>query len=256
MKTVIKQNKGGRAFTIVELLTIMSIIIILLGLLVPALNKARRFAKNVKQRAQFHSIEIAMDLFNTEWETYPPSDAATLGLNYCGAMNLANAMVGEDMLGYDPTGVYNAANLSNRSGPYVDLGNSNATELDDLDVYYGTNYLPPRDGNSVILCDVYTTVNNLANGKRVGMPILYYRADTSETDGRRIYDANDNQALVHLNNGNPLDLDNGDTVFKDKTTDKRITIVRRPHNPESYILMSAGFDGLYGTGDDIFNFQE
>jgi hypothetical protein len=27
-----------------------------------------------------------------------------------------------------------------------------------------------------------------------------------------------------------------------------------PYRPDSYILISAGADGLYGTGDDITNF--
>ena len=30
----------------------------------------------------------------------------------------------------------------------------------------------------------------------------------------------------------------------------------RPYRADSYILMSAGFDGLYGTKDDVFNFEK
>ena len=29
----------------------------------------------------------------------------------------------------------------------------------------------------------------------------------------------------------------------------------RPMRSESFILMSAGFDGVYGTADDVFNFE-
>ena len=36
--------KTGAAFTIVELLTVMSIIVVLIGLLVPALNRVKRYA--------------------------------------------------------------------------------------------------------------------------------------------------------------------------------------------------------------------
>ena len=41
MKPTINQARKKRAFTIVELLTVMSIIVILIGLLVPALNKVK-----------------------------------------------------------------------------------------------------------------------------------------------------------------------------------------------------------------------
>jgi len=30
----------------------------------------------------------------------------------------------------------------------------------------------------------------------------------------------------------------------------------RPYKPDTFILMSAGFDGEYGTNDDITNFQQ
>jgi hypothetical protein len=30
--------------------------------------------------------------------------------------------------------------------------------------------------------------------------------------------------------------------------------IRWPYKPDSYILISAGYDGLYGTDDDICNF--
>ena len=68
MKPVIKQTSQKKAFTIVELLTVMSVIIILIGILVPAMNRVRRYAREVKQRAQFHSIDVAMEFFNAEWD--------------------------------------------------------------------------------------------------------------------------------------------------------------------------------------------
>jgi prepilin-type N-terminal cleavage/methylation domain-containing protein len=75
MKPVAKQPTRRRAFTIVELLTVMSIIVILIGLLVPALNKVKRYAMKVKQTAQLHSIGTALELFSNEFSGYPPSSA-------------------------------------------------------------------------------------------------------------------------------------------------------------------------------------
>ena len=75
MKPTADQTRKRKAFTIVELLTVMSIIVILIGLMVPALNKVRRFATDVKQKAQFNSMNAAIELFNNEFEGYPPSTA-------------------------------------------------------------------------------------------------------------------------------------------------------------------------------------
>jgi len=68
MKSIIKQSNRRAAFTIVELLTVMSIIVILIGLLVPALNQVKKYAYEVKQRAQLKSIDTALELFNSELE--------------------------------------------------------------------------------------------------------------------------------------------------------------------------------------------
>ena len=75
MKPTVSQAQPRRAFTIVELLTVMSIIVILIGLLVPALNKVKRYATDVRQKAQLHSMDAAIELFNSEFDGYPPSSA-------------------------------------------------------------------------------------------------------------------------------------------------------------------------------------
>ena len=69
-----RQRREKRTgFTIVELLTVMGIIAILIGLLVPALTLVRDYAKNLEQSAQFHSVEVGLDTFNT------PTDIGGMG---------------------------------------------------------------------------------------------------------------------------------------------------------------------------------
>ena len=43
--------------------------------------------------------------------------------------------------------------------------------------------------------------------------------------------------------------------YKSMIRDKNVSVIPRPVRPDSYILISAGFDGEYGTDDDIFNFM-
>jgi hypothetical protein len=118
----------------------------------------------------------------------------------------------------------------------------------------------------------------LSNGRIVtaGTPILYYRANLSSrtlTDSgfrdRFIYNADDNAALVGLRMltpdgslGRPHKLYDGLSPCEYfyspeyKILDPKVTAVPWPHRPDSYILISAGVDGEYGTADDITNFGD
>jgi len=103
VKSIAKKTNKKAAFTIIELLTVMSVIVILISLLIPALNRVRRYAKLVTQKNQFHSISVAMGLFNAEEDCYPDSGKEDEdGEPYCGAMKLCEAMMGQDLLGFHP----------------------------------------------------------------------------------------------------------------------------------------------------------
>ncbi|MGA1980614.1 MAG: hypothetical protein ABSG99_08675 [Sedimentisphaerales bacterium] len=302
MKPITKQSDKKTAFTIIELLTVMSIIVILIGLLIPSMNMVKRYAKEVRQKAQFHSIDAAMELFssNSGWDSYPPSSAqdnSSSPQNYCGAMKLCEAMVGQDLMGFHPLSQFRADckttvdgtdypiydnpppqslypntadNLKARKGPYLQLENANAYRLSDL---YASASIADFKPGLFVLCDVYNRVRNSTTGKGIGMPILYYKADTLNTihdpcgtlpvvgdDKGYIYNYTDNDKLVAMHPPwdttltHPLSTPK---TFYDITKNGRISITTGwPYKPDSYILISAGFDGLYGTDDDIFNFEK
>ncbi|MEA3226512.1 MAG: hypothetical protein U9Q07_11225, partial [Planctomycetota bacterium] len=101
---------------------------------------------------------------------------------------------------------------------------------------------------------------------------LYYRANTSQKLIRGIYNVDDNDALVQMklnadadNRLHPLtDPANGFEYFYGTANtmdgivgyiqDPKIEARPWPYRPDSYLLISAGADGLYGTPDDIRNF--
>jgi hypothetical protein len=114
----------------------------------------------------------------------------------------------------------------------------------------------------------------MRTGKKTGMPILYYKADTSNykhdpnelgdapDSGGNIYNFYDNHPLVSLgkpwenaNAGSPAPSLATPARFYRNTRNNQITTVRRPFRTDSYILISAGFDGEYGTADDICNYE-
>ncbi len=313
-----KRQKTGSGFTIVELLTVMSIIVLLMSIMVPALNKVKIYARDLKQRAQFHGISTALELFHSEFEDYPdsgPVDEA--GTSYCGAMKLAEAMVGQDTYGFhldshfraDLTidGTANTRLYDNPAGSitgatggslpvanarsrklFLEIENCNPERLGDLyfDPATGTPDTQNLPGDLFVLCDVYPNVFCHQTGDKVGSPVLYYKADVAgnvhklnpdPANGEKdFYNYLDNHELVGLpvprsGDIHPLFQDPTQPVAQDqdpgalfylKTQNKKLSSFAgagpapRPMRADSFILWSAGNDGLYGTRDDILNFKE
>ncbi len=270
-------------FTLIELLAALGIIALLAGLLIPALSMVRNTAKETKQKAQFTTIELALTAFKNDYGDYPRSDWPLLpaGSDYCGAQKLAEALVGWDLLGFHPKSdfrsngrnddgefIYDANNpifFDQRRGPYLELATFDAFRLGNISIrnaglFFDTGPLAP---NTFVLCDVFGEKKiMLSNGKtvRAGAPILYYRANTSAKTIREIYNAQDNDVLIQIkqqadNKEQPLSRPAGQfQYFYDYIRDPKISARPWPYRPDSYILISAGADGLYGTSDDIRNF--
>jgi type II secretory pathway pseudopilin PulG len=190
---------------------------------------------------------------------------------------------GEDEDGklvYDLTGTEERKeeNLRERRGPYVELGTANAFRLGNISVdkpglFNDTGaFLAP---DTFVICDTFGVRKvQIATGRtvRAGTPILYYRANTSRRNiddpqyDQRIYNVYDNYSLVDLRSLTPdgrpgIDHPLGYSLdalyyfdYNGGIRDPKVTATPWPHRPDSYILISAGADGLYGTEDDIRNF--
>ena len=269
----VKRKKS--AFTLVELLAVLAIIAILVSLLIPALTMVRKVAKETQQKAQITTLELGLTAFKNDYGDYPPShgydNSGNVDYSYCGAQTLAEALVGWDLMGFHPKSIWDSdgteydpptpdeENLKKRKGPYLELATANAFKLGDL--FTNTSSFNP---NTFVICDVFG-VKSVTIGKKTvkaGAPILYYKANTSsktidstESDPKKkIYNYMDNYYFVNdVKEGvNPLD---SSSFFYEYITDPKVTTVKWPSRPDSYILISAGADGLYGTRDDICNFD-
>jgi hypothetical protein len=159
--------------------------------------------------------------------------------------------------------------LKERKGPYLELATANAFRLEQL---FGSTGRLKKD--TFVICDVFG-VTPVTIGKKTvkaGAPILYYRANTSSKtieDGvqydLRIYNRWDNSELVSIKEtadeakypGRPTPVNPlvSSTFFYEYIRDPKVTATPWPSRPDSYILISAGADGLYGTKDDICNFD-
>jgi hypothetical protein len=183
-------------------------------------------------------------------------------------------------------------NLQART-PYLASDSIKAAHLEDLYTTYTgvSNYYTPTAsfGKTVdatppavtqfpnsVLTDVFLRNPPLVcGGKKLGMPVLYYKANTTNTvhdpcyiedygknvtTNPSIYNFDDNHALTGLgcpwssSTAQPM-YTNPDLFYK-AITNTAVTTTPRPHNEDTYILLSAGWDGLYGTADDIYNFSD
>ena len=295
-----------KGFTIIELLTVMSIIIILIALLVPGLNRVRKLAKDLTQKVAFYDIEKALaDYRNDHQDEFPDSNALdfdTPRKPYCGAMKLCEALVGQDGMGYhqdsklraipgldsdgDPMYPFDLCALrspDNYLPVHIRSIKKRTRYLENLsvkparlDMLYGIPNPSPYDASGVcaVLTDVYkrapiTACAALA-GEKIGMPILYYKADVRKNshdaneptvpNPDNIYDYRDNDFLVKL--GLPWDASTIPPLFSDpgrwfyeRITNQEVTSTPTPFRKEEYIMISAGWDGTFGTNDDIFNFR-
>jgi prepilin-type N-terminal cleavage/methylation domain-containing protein len=287
-----KMAYAKTGFTIIELLTVMSIIVILLSLLLPSLNMVRWYARFVTQKNQLRNIDAGLQAFAIDYQEYPDSGAMdSTGVRYCGAMKLAEAMAGQDGLGFHPDSLFKAngqdasgnelyprpanpldpaylANLRSRK-EYLEAKDVQICSLSDL---YGSSTGSFSFPDKVaLLCDVYKRPNmrRAGTGEKLGMPILYYKADPSRLlhdvndpcNSNNIYKFYDNHEFLGL--GLPWDTstmptlhqNNGKTFYQ-ITLDKSALPIKRPHNKDTYILISAGRDNIYGTRDDVFNFAQ
>ncbi|MCE5340379.1 MAG: type II secretion system GspH family protein [Planctomycetaceae bacterium] len=305
-------RKNG--FTLVEILTVVFIIAILLGVLMPAMNMVRKTAKDVQEKAQMASIDIGLNLYKNEscFGDYPQSRGynETGAAKYCGAQTLSEAMFGQDLLGVDPNTSYAvgtgtppyapeydfgnpAYNLDNRKGPYLDR--THISVMTAQNIYDSSASAIEPD--LFLICDVYARAKKYVtlpngNSKKVAIstPILYYKANISKTNNNdltdtgtdnNIYDSQDNEKLIGLKSlgvektklkhhfdqtyteerqeGATVVTLNGRQIFyefiSDPMTSTTTPLINRPVRPDSFLLISAGSDGLYGTSDDICNFE-
>jgi len=233
--------------------------------------------------AQLKSVDTAIELFKYRCGEYPPSNSIDdTGADYCGAMKLCEAVMGQDLMGYHldslfrsdgtdrngnvlyppPSGGYDTTDIEKRQGPYLPLDNANPYRLKDLYEDIG-----PFDGNDYVICGTSKTVKHRNTNKRIGLPVLYYKADTSKTahdiedpnNPENIYNYKDNHTLLALGvPGKPglkHPLYEDPKILYEIACDHRANAPLRPKRADTFILLSAGNDGLYGTKDDIANFD-
>ncbi len=307
-----KQN----GFTLIELLVVVAIIAMLVSILSVAQRKVRIISKNLKQKAAFHAGEISLELYSKDFGGYPDSSlVADSGTFVTGAQRLAEAFFGRDDRGFHPKtkwhpdkdaaagqDIYTDLTLKDRKTPYFERkrvgfhtvydlwgGATGAMPIYDAGVS-SASVGPDKTALSPVFTDVFTRNKVVINGEseKVGMPILYFRADPTkrfrvdstntlvdpavQSEYKKwVYDFDDNLPILQLpwlrdptaepdgmtlHYKDPQDAAKTNAqVFYEKLTQRQDGNFYKPYNKTTFIFISAGYDGIYGTKDDLTNFD-
>jgi prepilin-type N-terminal cleavage/methylation domain-containing protein/prepilin-type processing-associated H-X9-DG protein len=102
--------RSSRGFTLVELLVVIGIIALLISILLPALNRARESAKQVKCLSNLKQVTQAMVMYTNENRGFLPGPAKNSGT------------LPDDWVWWEPTRIDEIG--LNGIGPYLHLSNS------------------------------------------------------------------------------------------------------------------------------------
>ena len=144
-----------------------------------------------------------------------------------------------------------------RRNPYVNF--EGLTVIEDRFVTGGT----VSPSYVWLLCDKYDRRKGEPISGRsdyaVHSPILYYAADTTPGEGKSPYHVEDNARIAAGQkaswNAHAGGAAEGFQAFIEDASASDAGR-RVPHNPDSFLLISAGADGVFGTEDDIVNWEQ
>ncbi|MHC4290403.1 MAG: type II secretion system protein [Planctomycetota bacterium] len=327
-----KRLQNNNAFTLIELLVVIAIIALLMAVLNASVRKVKIVSKNLRQKAAFHAGEISLELYSRDFGDYPDSSRipGIDGTYVTGAQRLAEALFGRDDQGFHPKSKWHPAEdmagtmphpgpdlytnntLKDRKKPYFERKRVGFYTINDLwgSSGFGPSQIYTSAGAGIgtqmspVFTDVFAQNKVIINGEneKVGMPILYFKADRTKEDfrtfshgdwsreGKKIvvpldqvdseiykywtYNFDDNINILDLpwlRDPTDPDKETGDIephyqdpeinnpagAFYKLITQREDEAMSfyRPHNAETFIFVSAGYDGIYGTKDDLTNFD-
>jgi len=284
LKTLHPAPAGLRlGFTMTELILVITIIVVLLGLLLPVIGKVRAAGQRTRSEAVIRNIANAIGAYQMQFRAYPgvyanvdvarAGGAGTVTSSENLLLSLVGGMVSTSNPGVTPSVVVYQTNLLG-TGPRNLLNNQGkqfppfiegAAWTDASTSGTGGHF---KDGSDSLATD--TDIPEFLDGYQANpLPVLYLRANIGKTgiasaDLTTQYDASELYPYTqHLGSGSSHGLRNlgldTDPLLSNAPNDaipylRSTTIPSGPRTPDSFILIGAGPDRLYGTADDITSF--
>jgi len=224
-RATIGRRRTACGFTLVELLLVMGIIVMLVGLLFPAVNAAVMAVRAAATESAVHNIEAGLEAFKTDWTLYPPSKVGKDGWLQNpgdGYYALMYYLTGPEGKGW---GSLSQTTTQTKVGPF----GGTATGA------YGPYYKATESGSGAI-----AAVQPIQDAFKPAKYIFYYRFEPLE---QRAFDYRDNNAS------------NADATIGNFLSDMCFEFLVKPYDPVSrtarwvrqdYLLISAGADRYWG----------
>lgn len=174
-----KSMRSRQAFTLIELLTVIAVIAILAGMLLPAIGKAKDLAKKTKVRAQISALQMAIAQYETTYGFLPVSTAGLLSGSGLDPDPLQTVVALKDPANSEYDKLIADLSCTNRAGNTARTGNARGLKLLEVKtdgVYtdeYGRNFAVvfDTDYNGVIDQD---TTNGPATGANVNKSFVIW----------------------------------------------------------------------------------
>ena len=278
---------GVSAFTIVELLVVFAVIVLLVGLLLPALKAARDIGKSTEQKSQISKLDQACEAYYQVFDAYPgPLPNKHLGFPKHGSGGEWTDVSGTENLYYGLAGLHGLGPTEPPFDSYTFPGDLRGPGPEDdptgsvvqhepfykfrsgeVDTSASANKEWHETDNRMEIWDVFSDP----------LPLLYFRANVGmgKPAGKSKYDeyqycVSDNFGYYIHWAGTAPEFPEGftehylvsDTTsgtgedgydhWEDMVTDDR---TEEAHNKDRFLLISAGRDREWGTEDDVTNFD-
>jgi prepilin-type N-terminal cleavage/methylation domain-containing protein len=228
-RTQVGHRGAIRGFTLVELLLVMGIIVMLVGLLFPAVNAAVTAVRIASTQSTINNLSAGLEAFKQDWGMYPPSKigkdgwSSGMGSSVDGYAALAYYLIGRDGTGW--------GSLLTRTPSSVGPFGGSASSP------YGPYYKVPSA--------VSGTPDPVVDAFKPGKAIFYYRYESAE--GATAYNKLDNTGSGLI----------GDTTGTNFLSQPAFELLVRYVDPTSttsqkrwvrpdYLLISAGADRYWG----------